>query len=213
MKTWRGHNREWNIHSSPDRLKYLDLLQKELMKSNNAVHAIVLMANHVHEIFSIRNPVEFSRMMRNHHSRYGRYFNDRCGRCGKVAQDRPHTTLIQDENHAMTATFYLLANPLRANLCRDLRSYPFSTFRFYAFGQKHPAMPFIEYPEWYLALGRTPKERQQIFRNLFFNYLRAKGLAPTGYSRVPFLGDPLWVFGRRQETKAKPIVPRTNSPP
>jgi REP element-mobilizing transposase RayT len=198
MKTWRGHNREWNIHRSEDRAKYLALLDRELAKQENVLLAMVLMANHVHEIFLIRNPQEFSRLMRNHHACYGRYFNDKNGRCGKVAQDRPHTSLIQNNSQAMLATFYLLANPLRANLCRDLRSYQDSSYNFYAFGKKAPGMAFLSYPEWYLGLADTPERRQRIFRNLFFEYLRKNGLIPQYYSRLHFLGDPLWVTMRRK---------------
>jgi putative transposase len=202
LKTWRGHNKEWNIHLPADRQRYLRFLHQELAKQSNVVIALVLMANHVHEIFWIQDPLGFSKLMRNHHARYGAHFNKLHGRCGKVAQDRPHTTQLQDERAAMTATFYVLANPLRAGVCKDLRNYRFCSYHFFAFGQRPRGMPFLQYPEWYLALGQTPGIRQRIFRSLFFDYLKSTGVVSRHLSHLYFLGSPLWIAERKLQGKA-----------
>jgi putative transposase len=201
LKTWRGHNKEWNIAQTSDRLAYLKFLRAKLKKQENILNAYTLMANHTHEMYSIENPPAFSDLMRNHHARYGRYFNDQYQRCGKVAQDRPHTAQIQNDMQAMWVTFYVLANPLRAGLVKDPRNYRFSAYLFYAFGILNKYTEFLTYPDWYMTLGNTPELRQQRFRRLFFRYLRDKGIIKENYSRLPFIGDPLWIEKRNQEVK------------
>lgn len=213
LKTWRGHNKEWNIHNPADRLRYLELLREEMAKQSNLLLASVLMANHVHEIFLIQDPTAFSSLLRKHHARYGIYFNRKYRRCGKVAQDRPHTSLIENDAHAMITTFYVLANPLRAQLCKDPRNYYFSSYNFYAFGLRPKEIPLLTYPDWYLALGSTPADRQRAFRRLFFAYLRTFGLISLGYSRRPFIGDPLWVERQKAESARKMRLARGTAPP
>ena len=101
------------IRIKPDEKQaYLAILNEELIKQPNPIHAICLMSNHSHEIYSLESLQDFSPFMRRHHGRYGQFFNKKHDRCGKVAQDRPKTIAIEDESHEMMVTFYVHANPL-----------------------------------------------------------------------------------------------------
>ena len=197
-KVWRGHNREWNLKTPQEKLKYLDLLNEELAKHANPLHALTLMSNHSHEIYSLADLPSFSNFMRQHHGRYGQFFNRRHGRKGKVAQDRPFTSAIEDDAHDMETVFYIHANPLRAKMVKDAKNYLWSTHRLYAFGLRVPWMKHITFPQWYMNLGSTMKERQRRYRILFDAYLREKGLIRQTYS-VYGIGTFLWVMNRRRQ--------------
>lgn len=177
--------------------KYLDFLNDDLeserFNSAAAIEAATIMSNHTHEIFDVQTTPGFSNHMRRHHSRYGSYFNKLTNRCGKVAQDRPHTTLLYDDYRAMETTFYIHANPIRANIVRDAKDYYFSTHRLYAFGRREPWMRNITLPAWYLRLGRNATLRQKAYRRLFARYLAREGRFKQTFLRARFFGPAAWV--------------------
>jgi putative transposase len=210
-KVWRGHNREPNLGSPDEKHSYLALLNEEIVKQSNPMHALCLMNNHSHEIYSLEHLQNFSSFMRRHHGRYGQLFNRTRGRCGKVAQDRPRTIAIGDEFHEMTVTFYIHANPLRARIVRDAKDYLWSTHRLYAFGKSSPWMKSIRFPPWYLGLGRTMEERQKKYRQLFDAYLREFGLIKRTFS-IYGIGDLRWREARRTAI-LKSIKDRAKGPP
>lgn len=194
-KTWRGHNKEWNLTSHDEKNTYLNYLYDEHRKSGslNPLHALCLMSNHSHEVYSLIDLTSFSHFMRQHHSRYGLFFNRKHHRSGKVAQDRPRTSSIENDYHEMIVTFYIHANPVRAGICKDAKDYVWSTHMFYAFGKKPKWMKHVKIslPEWYLSLGRTSKERQQKYRRYFDAYLREYGLIKRVFS-IYGIGSYTW---------------------
>lgn len=165
----------------------------------NPLHALCLMSNHTHEIYTITDLNEFSGFMRRHHSRYGQYFNYKEKRKGKVAQDRPLTSQIENDEYHMMATFYIHANPVRANICRDAKDFIWSTHRLYAFGKKTKWMKTLNivFPDWYLNLGETMEERQRVYRQLFEQYLIEYGLKKKPIS-VFGTGSLIWIDRRRK---------------
>jgi len=194
-KVWRGHNREPNLGTDHAKEKYLEFLNSDLeserYESGAVLQALTLMSNHTHEVFHLCDPKLFSNHMRRHHSRYGSYFNRLSDRCGKVAQDRPHTTLLADKHHEMIAVFYIHANPLRAKMVRDMRNYKFSSHKLYAFGIREPWMRNIQLPRWYLELGKTMSQRQREYRRLFARYL-SQFVTKKKFLRENFFGPILW---------------------
>jgi REP element-mobilizing transposase RayT len=190
-KIWRGHNKEWNLKTPKEKEKYLSLLNDGLGE-NNPLQASTLMSNHTHALYWTTDPSLFSNQMRSHHSKYGRYFNKKHQRCGKVAQDRPKTCLIEEDTHYMCAVFYIHANPIRAGIVKDAKDYVYSTHKLYAFGKKEVWMNKIEFPDWYLALGHNMRERQRNYRKLFDAYLREYGYRKQTFLNRCFFGSPIW---------------------
>ena len=74
-KIWRSHDREWNIQTNDEKEVYLNLLNEELSKQSNDLNAFCVMSSHSHEEYDINNKTSFSDFMRNHHSKYGMFFN------------------------------------------------------------------------------------------------------------------------------------------
>ena len=68
------------------------------------------------------------------HSSLCRWLNIRLKRRGPVAQDRPNTVAVEDQEGLKRAMFYGDWNPVRVGLCSHPSEYPFSSHRLYAFG-------------------------------------------------------------------------------
>jgi len=196
-KVWRGHNKEWNIKTKDEKLAYLRFLEEELPHQESPLHSFCLMSNHAHEIYNLLHTKAFSELMRRHHTRYGLFFNRKHHRRGKVAQDRPFTSAIENDEYEMETTFYIHANPLRAKMVKDAKDYVWSTHNLYAYGKRAKWMKFVTFPDWYMRLGRTWRARQRKYRQLFDAYLREKGLIKQGYS-VYGIGGLLWKSERRE---------------
>ena len=211
-KIWRGHNKEWNLNTSEEKSAYLSYLNKLLIKNSNELNSFAVMSNHSHELFDIHDKDSFSELMRNHHSKYGMFFNRKHKRQGKVAYDRPKTCLIQSDEYSMKATFYIHANPLRAGITKNAANYRWSTHKLYAFGRRDEFTKFVKFPQWYIDLGNTWKDRQKKYRRLFDAYLKDAGLIKQEFLSRYFFGSYPWMDNYSQRVKDWSKA-RANSPP
>ena len=176
-------------------------LESEKYKPGSVVQALTVMSNHTHELSAVKVPKLYSNHMRRHHARYGRYFNDLKNRCGKVAQDRPHTTLIVDDHHQMMCTFYIHSNPHRAAIS-DAERYEYSTHKLYAYGKRSSWMRNVRLPNWYQRLGTSPARRQKKYRKLFAQYLKVYGLRKLNFLKARFFGPATWVIRAEERIKS-----------
>ena len=200
-KIWRGHNKDWNIATFDEKAAYMEFLNKLLVKQKNDLNAYGLMSNHTHELYDIVDRVDFSRLMRDHHSRYGMFFNKKRQRCGPVAYDRPKTCLIESDEYSMRATFYIHANPIRAGITRNAANYKWSTHKLYAFGDRDEFNKNVKFPGWYMELGATWEDRRRVYRQLFDLYLKEEGLIRQGFLHNRFLGSIVWMAGKNEAVR------------
>ena len=159
--------------SDQDRLRYLAELKQQAGRHGVAVHAYVLMSNHVHLLMTPRDEHGVSRLMKGLGERYVFYFNRRHGRTGTLWESRPYSSLVDSERYLFTCHRYIECNPVRAGLVRDPGRYAWSSYRANALGaadallSPHPAVT---------ALGRNPRERQAAYRELFRSELDHESL-------------------------------------
>ena len=78
----RGNNRQAVFLSDADRLLWLGLLLEYSVQHRVAVHAYVLMDNHIHLLATPDDAEGVPKMMQAIGRRYARYFNDTNGRSG-----------------------------------------------------------------------------------------------------------------------------------
>ncbi|MGE3975598.1 MAG: transposase [Bdellovibrionales bacterium] len=181
---------------------YLQSL-KDALKTHNKesaleIHAYTCMDNHFHNLMNyLKESSKLSSFLRQAHALFGSRYNRIHKRSGKVAEGRPKTSLIENTDHQMRVHFYIEANPLRAGKCteKQLRAYKYSSYRFYAYGIEDEFTDILTIPDWYIALGSTPQERQAKYRNLFQEYLK-----DTNFTNffAPFIGSPIWVLKTQQ---------------
>lgn len=112
--TQRGVNRCAIFIDDLDRQHFHDLLCDAMFAQRIAVHAYVLMGNHVHLLLTASEPDALSRAMRNAGQCYVQAFNQRHGRSGTLWQGRFKSCLIESERYLMAVYRYIELNPVRA---------------------------------------------------------------------------------------------------
>lgn len=170
-KTWHSHHRDFNIEHPEDKEKYLKTLFSKITPQAGFLNSFSLMSNHVHEVYEIRSVSRFSEFMRIHHTIYGQYFNKKYSRKGKVANDRPYTKLIQNDQHEMISTLYTHANPIKDGLVKNIKDFEWSSHLLYSEGVDQFSAGKLVLPKWYVELGSTNLIRQKNYNEIFEFYV------------------------------------------
>jgi putative transposase len=169
----RGNNRQAIFHDTADRERYLALLQEVAAAHGIAVHAYVLMPNHVHLLVTPQAGDGISRFMQALGRRYVRWFNDRHGRTGTLWEGRFRSTVVDADRYLLACMRYIELNPVRAGLCVAPEQYRWSSFAHHA-GLR--VDPIVTDHALFWGLGNTPYERQSAYRRLFDADLSAEQL-------------------------------------
>lgn len=159
----RGNNRAACFFSDGDYRLYLDCLGAASAKCVCAVHAYILMTNHVHLLLTPREPHAVSRLMQAIGRRYVRTINDRYQRSGTLWEGRFRSSLIDSERYFLVCQQYIELNPVRAGMVQFARDYRWSSHLHYAEGRPDP---LLTEHECYLRLGVTSTERRNAYRAL-----------------------------------------------
>jgi putative transposase len=160
----RGVNRAACFACDGDRLHYMDLLQESAAKRRCAVHAFVLMTNHVHLLVTPEDPEGASHLMKDIGERYVRYFNRRHGRTGTLWEGRFKSSDVTSDAYVLTCQRYIELNPARAGMVRHPREYVWSSYRANAEGQ--PSSLIVPH-RLYGGLGTEAAQRHRGYRTLF----------------------------------------------
>lgn len=159
----RGNNRNPCFFSRADYLVYLDMLEKAAEEGGCAIHAYVLMPNHVHVLAS---PAEVSSpgvMMKAVGQRYVQYINRSRARHGTLWQGRYRSCLVGDERYFLACQRYIELNPVRAALAASPGEYEWSSYRANATGRSSSLL--VPHPV-YLGISQDVAERQAQYRAL-----------------------------------------------
>src|SRR3989344_1335786 len=160
----RGNNRSVCFYAEEDYRKYLDALRELAMKYGCAVHAYVLMTNHVHLLLTPHKPDSAARLMMHLGQCYVQYINRTYRRSGTLWEGRFRSCLTQSEDYVLACYRYIELNPVRANMVHHPREYPWSSYRANGEGLVDP---LITPHEQYLRLALNDVERHHHYRVLF----------------------------------------------
>lgn len=160
----RGNNRSACFFAERDYRFYLESLRESADKFNCAVHAYVLMTNHVHLLLSPGETNSASQMMKALGQRYVQYVNRTHQRSGTLWEGRFRSCLTQSQEYLLTCYRYVELNPVRAGMVGHPRDHPWSSYRCNAEGQSNV---LITPHEEYLRLGQTDEIRRDAYRGLF----------------------------------------------
>ncbi len=174
----RGNDRKPCFVSEEDFLLYLTYLRAAAARTGCAIHAYVLMTNHVHLLLTPSENQSVSRLMQQLGRRYVRKFNERHGRTGTLWEGRFRSSVIDSERYFLVCQRYIEQNPVRAGLVREARDYAWSSHRHYIDGHEDP---LLTEHECFLRMGPTASERMGAYRRLcsenandeIVDYLRA----------------------------------------
>jgi putative transposase len=170
----RGNNRGACFFRPADYVTYRDALRRAASDAGVAIHAYVLMTNHVHLLATGFASGAVSRMMQALGRRYVRHVNTCLRRTGTLWEGRFKSSLIDTERYLLSCHRYIELNPVRSAMVSDPAAYDWSSFRCNAQGQDDPLL--TPHP-LYLALGADPQTRQTAYRTLFRNAIPDDELA------------------------------------
>lgn len=170
----RGNNREACFYDEADYKAYSSFLKDAAGKYQVAIHAFVLMTNHVHLLVTPGDKKGVSRMMQAQGRKYVQYFNYTYGRTGTLWEGRYKSTLVDAENYLLTVYRYIELNPVRAGLVAHAAQYPWSSYQGNALGK--PIQLLTPHP-LYRQLGKTGAEQQGAYRALFLGRMAERDLA------------------------------------
>jgi len=159
----RGNDRKPCFFRESDYLRYLQALRELSMREHCAVHAYVLMTNHVHLLITPSAKGRVSRMMQSLGSRYVRYVNDRYHRTGTLWEGRYKASLVDSDSYLLCCYRYIELNPVRARMVAEPKDYRWSSYGANAFGARDPVIR--AHPN-YLALGEDTAMRHAAYRTL-----------------------------------------------
>jgi putative transposase len=160
----RGNNRQPCFSGMAEYVVYLHMLGHYAKVCGCAVHAYVLMSNHVHLLLSPKSSGSASTLMKQLGQRYVQYFNRRHHRSGTLWEGRFRSCLVQDEKYFMVCQRYIELNPVRACMVAAPGDYRWSSFQANAFGRAdHVVAPH----PIYCSLAADAQERQKRYRAMF----------------------------------------------
>ncbi|MGB6054890.1 MAG: transposase [Burkholderiaceae bacterium] len=165
----RGNDRQLIFREPADYEVFLDWLGQAARQFKVAIHAYVLMPNHLHLLASPADQAGLGRMMQWVGRHYVPYFNHKYDRIGTLWQGRYKATVIDSERYFLVCSRYIELNPVRAGMLADPAQYRWSSCRHHIGGTPDPLV--IDHA-LYWALGNTPFAREQAYRDLI-------GEAPT----------------------------------
>jgi putative transposase len=115
----RGHNREPGFFGLEDYSSYLHWLGEALGKGECALHAYVLMNNHVHLLLTPRKGAAVPGLIIALGRRYVQYINRTYRRTGTLWDSRYKSSLVQAETYLLACQRYIEFNPVRAAMVND----------------------------------------------------------------------------------------------
>jgi len=160
----RGNNRQASFYAEEDYRFYLECVEKAIEKFDCAIHAYVLMTNHVHMLVTSPQAYGISQMMQSVGRRYVRYINHTYQRSGTLWEGRYKSSLVQDEHYLLACYRYIELNPVRAAMVESPGDYKWSSYHSNAYGKTDTVV--IPH-EQYLMLGNVEQHRLQRYRELF----------------------------------------------
>jgi REP element-mobilizing transposase RayT len=112
----RGNNRQVCFASDKDISGYVHWLRESSHKHRVAIHARVLMTNHVHILATPHGPGSISRMMQWIGRHYVRYFSQTHLRSGALWEGRFRSCVVDADGYLPACHRYIEMNPVRANM-------------------------------------------------------------------------------------------------
>lgn len=159
----RGNNRQAVVMDDADRRQFLDLLRDCARSHRLAIHAYVLMDNHLHLLATPEDELGLGKCVQSLGRRYVAWFNHKHGRTGTLWEGRYRATVIDSERYFLACMRYIELNPVRAGMCAAAEDYPWSSCASHL-GRRSD--PLLSEHLLYWTLGNTPFEREAAYRAL-----------------------------------------------
>ncbi|MCB2106120.1 MAG: transposase [Rhodobacteraceae bacterium] len=208
----RGHNRSQVFFGAEDAQRYLGWLKEMAALHGVAVHAYVLMTNHLHLLATPKAADSLPKAMQRVGTRYAMYLNDTRDRTGSLWEGRYRACPVESERYLLACSRYIELNPVRAKIARDPREFRWSSYR-HNIGERSDAL--ITAHATYRALGFDATSRAHAYHALFETALPDATIeairAATNAGRP--LGDDKFVAAMGRALDRSFVVRKRGRPP
>ncbi|MCM8795887.1 MAG: transposase [Candidatus Omnitrophica bacterium] len=169
----RGNNRKKLFFSQRDFKVYYNLLNKIKKEESIKILHYCFMPNHTHFLVEVGESSNLSRFIKRLNLKYSAYYREKHAYTGYLWQGRFKSKIIEKDEYFIQCGKYIELNPVKANIVSLPQDYPFSSYLHYALGIEDK---IIDENPLYPDLGKTPLERQLVYRNMFINEIVAEKL-------------------------------------
>jgi REP element-mobilizing transposase RayT len=153
----RGRRQEKIFLDKEDYLLFLEILKEASRMWNFEVSAYCLMGNHYHLL--VRTPdANISRCMRHINGVYTQRFNRKYSFDGQLFRGRYKAVLVEEDAHLLELLRYIHRNPIKANLVKEIESYPWCSHKAYLQGSRG-----WDWLQRETLLGLFSKKKKQAF--------------------------------------------------
>lgn len=160
----RGNNRTVCFFAEQDYQFYLDCLADACQRYRVALHAYVLMTNHVHLLMTPTTQEGISNVMQSLGRRYVQYINYEYRRSGTLWEGRHKASLVNADEYLLKCYRYIELNPVRGNMVQHPADYQWTSYQYNAHGA---ADRIITPHPLYVNLDCDQHNRQHAYRELF----------------------------------------------
>lgn len=194
----RGRSREPVFFGDDDYRAYLGWLKVAADRYECAIHAYVLMTNHVHILATPKTKDGISRMMQYVGRRYVPYINHIHGTSGSLWEGRFKASLVSNDQYLLVCMRYIELNPVRASMVASPNLYQWSSY--HANGQGEPD-ELVTAHEVYRRLANNEQTRRAAYLSLFKAHIPENDLGEI--RRAWNTGTPLGNDRFREEVEVK----------
>lgn len=170
----RGRSRRPVFFDESNYRAYLHWMKEGSSRYNCAIHAYVLMTNHIHLLATPDDKDGISGMMQHLGRSYVPYINAIHGESGSIWEGRYKSSLVHDERYLLTCMRYIELNPVRADMVYSPSDYRWSSYRCNGLGE---ANSLVTQHPIYRSLGSAGSTPASAYRQLFEGYLEQDLLA------------------------------------
>lgn len=157
----RGVNKKRLFHGDKDYRQYLDLMKEHSAKLDIQIHHYCLMSNHTHILLRCPDIGSLSKFGHFLQRRYAYYYCKTHHWSEQVFRKRFLSLPIDKDSYLLECGRYIERNPVRAKLIDDPKDFLYSSYRYYAFGEKSECI--VPNP-LYSDMGRSEEERMKSYQ-------------------------------------------------
>ena len=160
----RGVDRQATFFVADDYQLYRDSLLNAASIYGCAIHAYVLMANHVHLLVTPSAERSLPNLMQAMGRTYVQRLNRIYKRTGTLWEGRYKASPVQTVTYLLTCYRYIELNPVRAGITRSPAEYPYSSYACNAMGKSDP---LVTPHALYLEFSSDQAKRLDAYKRLF----------------------------------------------
>lgn len=162
----RGNNRHKVFRSDNDYQYFLELITRYKADHPFDLYHYSLMPNHTHMLVKTNKASDFSTFMKKLNLAYFHHYRRNYDWIGHFWQDRFKSQPVGKDEYFIECGKYIELNPVRAGIVEKPEDYPYSSYRYYVYGDNDL---LITEDLLYELLGQNIKERQKAYQEMIID--------------------------------------------